>query len=99
MNESLTRRTFARDLTIGAVAAATTLAPAEAESDEPKPPAAPDQLLALLQARFPDRLNDEQWKQVRGKIEGQLRAAEELRKFGLKNADEPATVFAAYRSA
>jgi hypothetical protein len=37
----------------------------------------------MLQAQFPDRLNDEQWKQVRGKIEGQLRAADELRKFVL----------------
>jgi len=97
MNESLTRRTFARDLTIGAAAAVTTLAPRLAEADEPKSPATADQLLAMLQARFPDRLDDEQWKQVRGKIEGQLRAAEELRKFALKNADEPATVFAAYR--
>ncbi len=97
MNESLTRRTFARDLTIGAAIAATTLAPLSAEADDEKSPGMADQLLAMLQARFQNRLNDEQWKQVGGKIEGQLRAADELRKFALQNSDEPATVFAAYR--
>ena len=96
MNNSLTRRSFARDLTFGI--AATNLVPRMAHSDEPKTSGAADQLLTMLQARFPDRLNEEQWKQVRGKIEGQLRAADELRKFAVKNADEPATVFAAYRS-
>ena len=97
MNEALSRRRFAHDLAIGAAAVATTLAPLPVAADEPNGPAVADQLLAVLQARFPDRLNDEQWKQVRGKIEGQLRAAEELRKFMLQNSDEPATVFAAVR--
>ena len=96
MKAPLTRRGFARNLTIAAAGAAI-LAPQSTLADEPKAPAAADQLLAMLQARYPERLNDDQWKQVRGKIEGQLRAAVELRKFALKNADEPATVFAAYR--
>ncbi len=98
MNKSLTRRSFARTLTIGAAAAATPLVALPAAADDSKSPAPADQLLAMLQARFPDRLSEEQWKQVRGKIEGQLRASEELRKFPLQNSDEPATVFAASRA-
>jgi hypothetical protein len=97
MNESLTRRTFARDLIVSSVAGVTILPPLSAKADDDKHPVAADQLLAMLRARFPDRLNEEQWNHVRSKIEGQLRAAEELRKFKLTNANEPATVFAAYR--
>jgi hypothetical protein len=97
MNQPLTRRTFSRDLTIGVAAVTMTFAPLSTEAGDQKPQAEVEHLLAMLQARFPDRLNDDQWKQVRGKIEGQLRAAEELRKFALTSADEPATVFAAYR--
>ena len=97
MNEPLTRRTFARELTVGAAVAATTVAPASVQADEPKSPTPADQLLAMLQARFPNRLNDEQWKEVRGKLEGQVKASQTLSEFKLQNSDGPATVFAAYR--
>ena len=97
MKESLVRRDFARQLAAVAAASAAVVGGAVVVADDPKPPAPADQLLSILQARFPDRLNDAQWKEVRGKIEGQLRAADELRKLALNNSDEPATVFAAFR--
>jgi hypothetical protein len=98
MNDAQTRRRFAHDLTVGIAGAATIAVPITASAAEPDEPAPAERLLAILQERFPDRLADESWKQVRGKIENQLRAAGELRKFALTNADEPATVFVVSRT-
>jgi hypothetical protein len=89
------RREFAMQLVSGAavpVALAAGRFGAD-QADRPATPSQADQLLAMLQARLPDRLTDEQWKQVRGKIEGQLAAAKTLGEFKLQNSDEPATVF------
>ncbi len=91
------RRKFTQGLAASVVAGCAALAaggtPAD-QADQP-PPSPADQLLAALKARFPDRLTDEQWKQVRGKIESQLAASKSLGEFKLQNSDEPATTFAA----
>lgn len=97
MNEPIDRRSFGRDLAVTAAATLTAVGGYAARADDAQTVAPADQLLALLKGQFPDRLSDEQWKEVRGKIAGQLRSAEELRKFSLRNSDEPVTVFAAYR--
>ena len=89
------RREFTKELIAGAaVPVALAARVAEADQADQPPPSPADQLLAVLKARFPDRLTDEQWKQVRGKIESQLAAAKTLGEFKLQNSDEPATTFA-----
>jgi hypothetical protein len=96
MSEPLARRSFFRN----AAAAAAGLCGARSASgvdDDTQSPT--DQLFELLKARFPDRLSDEEWKQIRSKIDGQLSSAKTLGEFKLKNSDEPATVFAAKRGA
>jgi len=97
MTEPIDRRSFGRDAVVAAATTLITFSSQAVRADDAEPATPADQLLALLKAQFPDRLSSEQWNEVRGKIAGQLRAAEELRKFKLTNADEPATVFAAYR--
>ena len=99
MNEPIDRRQFGRQLSANAVAAvAGTCTGAASAGDEPKPAATDsDALLAVLKTRFPDRLSDEQWKEVRNKIDAQLKAGQTLSDFKLQNSDEPATVFVAYR--
>jgi hypothetical protein len=90
------RREFARELVAGAMAGPVIRSGFDAASatfQEPTPPSLEDQLVDMLKAQFSDRLSDEQWKQVRGKINGQLTAAKTLREFKLQNSDEPATVF------
>lgn len=96
----MNRREFAHGLVATALVtspAASQQNAAAAEADDPPVPQ-PDQLLGVLKARFGDRLSDEQWKQIRGKIESQLATAKSLGEFKLKNGDEPATVFAAARA-
>jgi hypothetical protein len=94
------RREFSKGLLTGVLAVptrSTCSAAASADLQDTAAPAPADQLLALLKAKFGDRLTDEQWKAVRGKIEGQLAAAKTLSEFRLQNSDEPATVFRAIR--
>ena len=94
------RRQFTREMIAGAVAAPAALVAGSTTAGELQDPPAPstaDQLLAILKTRFPDRLSDEQWKEVRGKLEAQLKASQALSEFKLQNSDEPATVFAVDR--
>jgi hypothetical protein len=50
-----------------------------------------------LKAKYGDRLTEAQWDEVRRGIEGNLRAARQLRGFELPIQTEPAFVFRAYR--
>jgi hypothetical protein len=50
-----------------------------------------------LKAKYKDRLTEAQWDEVRRGIEGNLRAARQLRNFELPIQTEPAFVFRAYR--
>src|SRR5262245_1071837 len=92
------RREFTRELVAGAIAAPIALRNSTGQTTTGQDAAASsleDQLFAVLHSQFADRLSDEQWKQVRSKIQGQLAAAKTLREFKLLNSDEPATIFAA----
>jgi hypothetical protein len=50
-----------------------------------------------LKAKYGDRLTEAQWEEVRKQVEGNLRAARQLRNFELPIQTEPAFVFRAYR--
>lgn len=50
-----------------------------------------------LKTKYGDRLTEAQWEEVRRGIEGNLRAARQLRNFELPIQTEPAFVFRAYR--
>src|SRR5688572_18219778 len=50
-----------------------------------------------LKAKYGDRLTEAQWEEVRRSVEGNLRAARQLRNFELPIQTEPAFVFRAYR--
>jgi hypothetical protein len=54
-------------------------------------------LTESLKAKYKDRLTEAQWDEVRKGIEGNLRAARQLRSFELPIQAEPAFVFRAYR--
>ena len=90
MTKRVDRRQFARNV-VGTAAVTAGLDRCAAADQERVESA--DLLLAALKDRFPDRLNDEQWGEVRSKLDGQLQASQTLSQFRLKNSDEPVTVF------
>ena len=55
------------------------------------------ELTEALKVKYRDRLTAEQWEEVRRGIEGNLRAAKQLRDFALPIDAEPAFAFRAYR--
>jgi hypothetical protein len=67
------------------------------KEDENRAPPPAQALTDFLRSRFQKHLSEEQWKALQRKIEGGLRSAEQLRKFPLKNSDEPAGAFHAGR--
>jgi hypothetical protein len=96
--EEATRREFGKTL-VGLAVAPMIVPIGLAVADEPKPgefvPPAnqTDALLAVVQHRFGQFLSPDQLKEVRKSIEESLKGAERLRKFPLKNGDEPAFTF------
>jgi hypothetical protein len=90
VGDGFNRRRFARNLVAGAAAAG--LAPTGSSAAE-QSPAPADSLLAVLKHRFPDRLSDEQWQEVRSKLDAQLQTSLALSQSQLQNSDEPAVVF------
>lgn len=79
--------------------------PEPGQSEEkPEPvemPPLPDRVdalvLELVKFHYPQRLEAEHLKAIRGEIQRQLARSQVLSAFPLKNSDEPAPVFAAYR--
>lgn len=69
-----------------------------ADSDKPPPPGL--LLLEIVRQKYPDRhLEDEEiLAGVYKELRGDLARGERLAKFPLKNSDEPATVFSAWRA-
>jgi hypothetical protein len=68
-------------------------------ADVPYPALDPDEvaslsarLFELVSARFGGRLSADQVDEVRGRIQAQIAATEQLHRFPLTNADEPAFV-------
>ena len=95
----LRRRDFVRAVALGA--SATTVLPA---AEPNKKPAHADPLtaeidarMALVIARYGDKLDDEARAQVRQEVEAIVGRAEALRKFGLENGEGPFPVFRPYR--
>ncbi|MEX0717750.1 MAG: hypothetical protein WD066_14245 [Planctomycetaceae bacterium] len=81
---------------------ATDAARTDAEPPPAPRPELPDEaalLLALVRRRYPDpRLDDAALAGIASKIRGHIRNGELLANAGLKNADEPAFVFSAWRA-
>ena len=71
-------------------------APPQRQNEQERDPVALH-LTEGLKAKYRDRLTDAQWEEVRRGIEGNLRAARQLRNFELPITTEPAFVFRAYR--
>jgi hypothetical protein len=97
-----TRRQFAK--TVAALAAAPLVLdarPAKAAQPAPAAPArepiaaAADALTEIVRVRHGTHLTEEQLRRVRQSIQSSLRSVERLRRFPLRNSDEPAFVFSA----
>src|SRR5262245_27554892 len=92
-----TRRDFGKALALLAVtplAAATPAAQAEqppAAKEDPLTP--PQALMEIVKRRYGKNLTEEQLQAVQRSITGLLAAADRLKKFPLKNGDEPAFTF------
>lgn len=71
-------------------------APPQRQNEQERDPVALH-LTEGLKAKYRDRLTEAQWDEVRRGIEGNLRAARQLRNFELPIQTEPAFVFRAYR--
>lgn len=71
-------------------------APPQRQNEQERDPVALH-LTEGLKAKYKDRLTEAQWEEVRKGIEGNLRAARQLRNFELPIQTEPAFVFRAYR--
>jgi hypothetical protein len=82
-----------RDFALALAAASTAAAEMAAASDSQ--PDAADGVLALLQARFGKHLTAAQWKIVAERVRGSAARAAALRRFPLRNSDDPAVAFRA----
>ena len=105
------RRRFTKTLAAAVVAAPVLVARAQTPpaSKEPKAPPGPQPTpqeppkpspvaaayLEVARARFGEQLSAEQFEAVRRGLEGNVRTADRLRSFKLKNSDEPDFVFSA----
>lgn len=65
--------------------------PAEDEDPALRP------LMTIIEARYGERLDEQQLDQVKQQLNGLLRDAAKLRAFPLTNADEPFSIFRPYR--
>ena len=97
MSERLSRRGFAR--TVAATAAGAVPLAAAAQSPASKPAQTPSDLaLQIVVAQYPDRLEPAHVADIRAEIEHMRARSRQLSAVPLKNADEPAPVFAAWRA-
>jgi hypothetical protein len=67
--------------------------PSPAQEEKPSPVAVA--YAEVARARFGQQVTPEQFEQIRKDLEGNVRVAERLRAFQLKNSDEPDFVFSA----
>jgi hypothetical protein len=73
----------------------TTPTPAPQQQGPPPPSPLAEAYGEVARLRFGDRLSPEQMQAVKRDLEGNVRTAERLRAFKLKNADEPDFAFEA----
>ena len=100
------RRDFAQSLACGlglGVTAGVTHSPSvlaqEPDKDKPRLPTPTELVLTLLVQQYPsEHYTDEVLEGIAGDIRVDLARGRELSKFALQNSDEPAFVFAPYRS-
>jgi hypothetical protein len=91
-----TRRDFAKTCAIIAAAPIlSSVGEAQQTSVAETPSPAAEALTEAMRSRYPNRLSRDQLKEVARSLDGRLRAADALKKFELKNSDEPAFVFSA----
>lgn len=88
-----TRRQFQRDLAVAA-GAAFGLPAARAKAEE-KTPVKGDELFAIIEARYGKHLQPEQLAEIKKALRRDQTRGEYLKRFTLKNSDEPAFVFRA----
>ena len=69
--------------------------PAQGPQGPPKPSPLAEAYGEVARLRFGERLSAEQLEAVKRDLEGNVRTAERLRAYRLKNADEPDFVFSA----
>lgn len=98
-NESINRRHFAASLAAGALGAAPLAAQGDEAEKSAEPPAIDPVALVLdrVKQQYPDRLEADHLHQIRQQIERHQAISQALSQFPLTNADEPTTIFAAYR--
>jgi len=105
----VSRRTFTQHLittsAIAAAPAAVLKADDPPNDDKPGPPGADakstapvDLVLELVKRFYPKNLDEAKLGQIRGQIEHHMSRSRVLSAIPLTNADEPATVFAAWRA-
>ncbi len=104
----INRRAFTKHVLTGVIATAPVASlkaddPANDEKPEPprgeaKPPAPADLVLELVNRLYPENLDEAKLALVHGQIEHHMSRSRVLSAFPLTNADEPAPVFAAWRS-
>lgn len=105
---AVNRRTFAKQIAAGSLAAGPLVIAAPLVAEEPakkatspaaeRPAAPPELVLQLLAKTYPHPLDDGQRAEVLRQIEEDQARSKILSSFALTNADEPAPVFAAWRS-
>lgn len=105
MPPTVTRRDFAQFLAFGlgfgSAAAASNVTAQEPEKKDPplRPPTPAELILTGLVQQYPsEHYTEEAIEGIFGDIRSDLARGRELSKFPLQNSDEPAFVFAAYRS-
>jgi hypothetical protein len=97
------RRTFAKQLAAGSLAAGPlAIVAAGAAADEPQPadksPSPEELALKLIEQLYPQAFDETQLAEIQKQIAEDQRRSKTLSSFPLANADEPAPVFAAWRS-
>ena len=97
------RRTFAKQLAAGSLAAGPlAIVSSGAVAEEPKPadksPSPEGLALKLIQQLYPHAFDETQLAEIQKQIAEDQRRSKTLSSFPLANADEPAPVFAAWRS-
>ncbi|HET6425325.1 MAG TPA: hypothetical protein VFG20_16675 [Planctomycetaceae bacterium] len=105
MDETVSRREFAQALVCGVSFSAVVAAPditvdgQEPEKEKPRLPTSTELLLTHIVQQFPsEHYTEAALEGIAGDIHLDLARGRELSKFALQNSDEPAFVFAAYRS-
>jgi uncharacterized protein YaaN involved in tellurite resistance len=103
-NDKLTRRDFARGVTLAAMTSVVPLTHAAASDATQQNSAQAAQLSPEFEAQFQAiirrygaRLSEEQRADIRRLLDQAQKTSEALRSFQLENSDEPATIFHPYR--